>query len=110
MRTFSGDRCRTTSPRLKNILNYLIYMTKNIYGTLLDNSQAPTGRYRLPGTLTFSKEHIHGYTSVHVRYRRKTRPDHCRRIHRRLRWQHLPGRPRRPGHGSGFQPRRDHPA
>src|SRR5690606_36442588 len=33
-----------------NIHNTLIYITLVVYGTDLDNSHAPTGRYRLPGT------------------------------------------------------------
>ncbi|CAI8746292.1 hypothetical protein EMIT0P294_140081 [Pseudomonas sp. IT-P294] len=111
LRTFFCVPGPTSFQQPENKLKTLIYMALSIYGTDLDNSQPPTGRYRLPGTLTlFSKEHIHGYTSVHVRHWRKTRSDHCRRLHRRLGWQHLPGRSRRPGHGSGFQPRRDHPA
>ncbi|MFD2883378.1 hypothetical protein ACFS4T_13395 [Pseudomonas lini] len=45
---------KKTSPAFeKNYLNHLIYIALIISGTVLDNSQAPTGRYRLPGTLTF---------------------------------------------------------
>ncbi|RIJ06626.1 hypothetical protein DXT77_28780, partial [Pseudomonas sp. 91RF] len=55
-----------------------LYGFENV-GTLLDIALAPTGRFRLPGTLTLSaRSTSHGNTSVHVGYRRKTRPDHCR--------------------------------
>ncbi|CAI8863475.1 hypothetical protein EMIT0232MI5_20333 [Pseudomonas sp. IT-232MI5] len=83
MRTFALGERFISHKRLKNQSNTPARMAATIVGTLLDNSQAPTGRFRLPGTLNYSARRApHGNTSVHVGYRRKTRPDHCRRFHR----------------------------
>ncbi|WP_218278180.1 hypothetical protein, partial [Pseudomonas sp. RW409] len=69
MRTFSGFRPGNTFTDLQNHLKPLIHKALPAPGTLLDiylGTQPGDPSHRAP--LFFSKESIHGYTSVYVHH------------------------------------------